>query len=354
MDASEIINKLKYYILILYQKINTSVVLTGLALLIVIFGIIYYLYMLNLKSRECDKMTSQFGDLNGKIKSIDLNNDSFRNPLRDYYIKTAYNCCSGGDYKNDYVDLCILKNILKQGVRCLDFEIFSINDKPVVATSLTDNYHVKETYNYIDFDDVMNIIQNYAFASSTSPNPLDPIFIHLRIKSSNMKMYNNFAKIFKKYDSILLGPENSYENRGDNLGNLDLSYFMKKAVIVVDSSNKMFMDSKPFYEYVNLTSNSVFMRQMRFEQIKTGDIQELVEFNRIGMTIGLPDKGNNPSNPNGKIMRSRGCQFLGMRYQLNDKNLKESNDFFDQNGFAFVLKPEKLRLFTPSKINVEI
>ena len=39
------------------------------------------------------------------------------------YIKTAYNCCSGGNYKNDYVDLCVLKNILKQGVRGLDFEI---------------------------------------------------------------------------------------------------------------------------------------------------------------------------------------------------------------------------------------
>jgi len=359
---SEIIDKLKYFMnkfiyffIYLYQKINITLVLTALTLIIIIGSIIYLIYIYNLKSSECKKMTSIFGEINGKIKSIDLTNDTFKNPIRDYYVKTAYNCCSGGNYKNDYVDLCILKNVLKQGVRCLDFEIFSINDKPVVATSLSDNYHVKETYNYIEFDDVMNIIQNYAFAGSTSPNPKDPIFIHLRIKSSNIKMYDNFAKIFKKYDPIMLGRQYSYENGGKNFGNVLLKNLLNKVIVIVDSSNKTFMESQTFYEYVNVTSNSVFMREMRFTEIKSlTDNEELVDYNKTGMTIGIPDKGNNPANPNSEIMRKNGCQFLGMRYQLNDKNLKKNDEFFDQNGFAFVLKPENLRLFTPSSINVQI
>jgi uncharacterized protein YehS (DUF1456 family) len=217
---------------------------------------------------------------------------------------------------------------------------------------VSNNYHVKETYNYINFDDVMNIIQNYAFAGSTAPNPNDPIFIHLRIKSSNIKMYDNFAKIFEKYNSLLLGPKNSYENRGDNLGNLSLSYFMNKVVIIVDSSNKTFMDSQNFYEYVNLTSNSIFMREMRSAEIKSDDIKELFDFNKTAMTIVLPEKGANPPNPNSKFMRGCGCQFLAMRYQLDDAYLKANNEFFDQNGFAFVLKPEKQRLYTPKSIKV--
>lgn len=358
MDTTEIINNLKYFankimyfFISLYQKLNTTIVLSVITLIIVIAGIVYYFYMITLQSRECRKMTDRYGDINGKIKSIDFSNDNFNNPLRDYYIKTAYNCCSGGDYKNDFVDTCILKNVLKQGVRCLDFEIFSINNKPVVATSVSNNYHVKETYNYIDFDDVMNVIQNYAFAGSTAPNPNDPLFIHLRMKSSNIKMYDNFAKILKKYDSILLGPKYSYENHGRNFGNVLLKDLVNKVIIIVDSANNTFMDSLAFYEYVNVKSNSMFMRELRYTEIKSlTDKDELVEFNKIAMTIGLPDKGGNPSNPNSKVMRRTGCQFLAMRYQLNDNNLKENNKFFDQNGYAFVLKPEKLRLFTQGSV----
>ena len=70
--------------------------------------------------------------------------------LRDFYIKTAHNCCAGGSFKNSYVDLCHLRTAIKQGVRCLDFEIYSIDDKPVVAASSVDDYTVKETYNSID------------------------------------------------------------------------------------------------------------------------------------------------------------------------------------------------------------
>ena len=37
----------------------------------------------------------------------------------------------------------------------------------------------------------MAIIRDYAFASSTSPNPLDPIVSHLRIRSTNQYMYKS-------------------------------------------------------------------------------------------------------------------------------------------------------------------
>jgi hypothetical protein len=89
----------------------------------------------------------------------------------DYYIKSAYNACSGGNYKNGYVDTCTLKDLLKQGVRGLDFEIYSIDDEPVVATSTSDNCWVKETFNSVPFGDVLNIIRDYAVAGSTGSYP---------------------------------------------------------------------------------------------------------------------------------------------------------------------------------------
>ena len=90
--------------------------------------------------------------------------------LKDFYIKSAYNCCSTGSYKNCNVSLDMLKYVIRQGVRLLDFAIYSIDGQPIVATSSLKN-NTKTTYNYLYFSDVLDIIQNYAFSSSHSICP---------------------------------------------------------------------------------------------------------------------------------------------------------------------------------------
>jgi hypothetical protein len=312
-------------------------------LIFILIAFLYYWYYSRKRGNNCKTMDSIYGDLNGKIKSID-NSDQFNYTFKDYYIKTAYNCCSGGNYKNDYVDLCVMKDLLKQGVRGLDFEIFSIDDQPVVATSTSDSYYVKETFNYINFVDVMNVIRDYAFATSTAPNSLDPIIIHLRIKSTNQQMYQNFAKLLENYDSILLSKDYDSEYYGKNFGDVELKKLMGKVVIIVDRSNIAFLECPEFYKFINMTSNSVFMRALHYYDIKyTPDMNELIDFNKQNMTIGMPDKGSNPDNPSTIVMREMGCQLLGMRYQNIDTNIEENDIFFDENGYAFVLKPENLR-----------
>jgi hypothetical protein len=286
-------------------------------------------------------MNKLYPSVNGNIRSI--NQDCSGN-LFDYYIKTAYNACSGGSYKNDFVDTCNLKAIIKQGVRCLDFEIYSINDNPVVATSITDDYYVKETFNSVDFMEVMNIIKNYGFSGGTCPNSTDPILIHLRIKSNNQKMYSNMAKIFKHFDDDMLGKEYSFESYGKNIGNEPLLSFKSKIILIVDKINNAFLENKDFLEYVNLTSNSIFMRCYKYYDIKNNpDINELTEYNKKNMTIVLPDTGINPNNPSGMLCRESGCQMVAMRYQYVDQFLEENAQFFDESGFAFALKPERLR-----------
>jgi hypothetical protein len=342
MNATE---KVKNVIKSVTQLKETTAVflITIVTFTILLIAILYYIYYNRLKRNECSKMSSIYGDLNGKIQSID-NSEQFNYTFKDYYIKTAYNACSGGNYKNDYVDTCVLKYLLKQGVRGLDFEIFSINDQPIVATSTSDSYYVKETFNYVNFTDVMNIIRDYAFATSTAPNALDPIIIHLRIKSTNQAMYKNFAKLLENYDNILLGKDYDSEYYGKNFGNVELKKLMGKVVIIVDRSNNSFLECSEFYKFINMTSNSVFMRALHYYDIKySPDMGELIEFNKQNMTIGMPDRGSNPENPSSVVMRETGCQLLGMRYQQIDTNIEENDIFFDENGYAFVLKPESLR-----------
>jgi hypothetical protein len=326
------------------MKESTSVILiTGVTLMIILISMLYYFYYSRLRKQNCSTMDAIYGDLNGKLRSID-NSDQFNHTFKDYYIKSAYNCCSGGNYKNDYVDTCILKDLLKQGVRGLDFEIFSIDDQPVIATSTGDSYYVKETFNYVKFADAMNIIRDYAFSTSTAPNSSDPIILHMRMKSTNQTMYKNFAKLLESYESILLSKDYDSEFYGKNFGNVEIRKLIGKVVLIVDRSNPSFMECPEFYKFINMTSNSVFMRALHYYDIKYApDMNELIEFNKQNMTIGMPDKGTNPENPSSVIMRESGCQMLAMRYQKIDSNVEENDAFFSKNGYAFVLKPENLR-----------
>ena len=79
-------------------------------------------------------MNNIYGTLNTRVKPVNASSKQCQFNLQDYYIKTAYNCCSGGSYKNDYVDTDILKSVLKQGVRCLDFEIYSVKIPKIFKT----------------------------------------------------------------------------------------------------------------------------------------------------------------------------------------------------------------------------
>jgi len=321
-----------------------SYAILALTFIIIITFILYIMYIKNLNNKECSLMNTLYPSIDGNIKSINSNNPDCSGNLYDYYIKTAYNSCSGGSYKNDYVNICNLKAILKQGVRCLDFEIYNIDENPVVSTSTSNSYYVKETYNYVSFADVMNVISNYAFNNGTAPNPTDPLIIHLRIKSSNQTMLTNLANIFKSYTNLMLGKDYSYENSGHNIGNQPLLNFCKKIILIVDKTNNAYLENTDLLEYINLTSNSIFMRGYDYNSVKnTPDINELQDYNKKAMTIVFPENTSNPTNPNGIISREMGCQMVAMRYQYVDQYLEENTTFFDECGYAFCLKPARLR-----------
>lgn len=318
--------------------------ITAFTFVLLLCFIGYTIYMSRLQRAETNHMNALYPSVNGHIRSISSADPDCSGNLFDYYIKTAYNACSGGSYKNDFVSVDVLKTVVKQGVRCLDFEVYSVDNEPVVATSTTDNYHVKETINSVKFGAVMETLRNYAFSGGTCPNPTDPLLIHLRCKSNNQAMYANLAEIFKSNTDIMLGPSYSYETEGKNLGGVPLLSLQRKIVLIVDRTNTAFLENQDLLEYVNLTSNSIFMREYNFYNIKnTPDVNELTDFNRRGMTLVVPERGANPSNPAGIVARACGCQMVAMRYSLADNFLMENTLFFDRAGYAFALKPEELR-----------
>jgi hypothetical protein len=149
--------------------------------------------------------------------------------------------------------------------------------------------------------------------------------------------------LYNTLEDRLLGPEFSYENNGRNIGGYPIANLMGKVVIIVDKSNPIFTDTL-FNEYVNLASNSAFMRGLRYKDVEyTPDKEELIFFNKQNMTICIPDLSARNKNFSSALAMTYGCQFIAMSFQNFDNNMQYYTQFFDDAGSAFVLRPDRLR-----------
>lgn len=328
------------------NNIRDKYIVVVLSIMIIgtLLALVYFYYgVYKLESTTCKINNDMYPSINPHILSI-TNSENFKYMFRDYYIKTAANCCSTGDIKGGVVSTCALRNVIKDGVRGLDFEIYSVDNRPVIATSTLDKYTVKEVYNSVNFEDALGVIINYAFSRGSCPNPEDPIVIHLRFMSNNQTMYSNLATILKQNESMLLPSKYNYESGNTNLGEMPLLSLSKKIIIIVCNKNKTYMDVRSFYKYVNMTSGSMFMRYHTNEQLRNvPNLDEFVQYNKRNMTIVIPDRADDASNPGSIASRKMGVQMAAMQYSNNDTSLQEMRDFFNKQNTAFVLKPEELR-----------
>ena len=311
-----------------------------ISMVLIVGVIIYTIIQVSKRSINCGGI-ALFSPTS--LTGIGAKDPRFNRKLYDYYVKSSYNSCATGSFTNDFVDMCALKNVVKQGFRLLDFEIYSIDQAAVVCTSTTVPFTVKGTYNYLILDDVLQYISENAISISRltddCPNASDPLFLHFRIKSNKLEIYDSIAtSIRTHFAKYLLPSDYSYENNGHNLGILPLINLMSKVIIIVDKTDKL-LESSKLYEYTNIASKSVFMRVLPFAQVKnTPDMDELIIYNKKNMTLCIPDNAN---NYNTSVSMQYGCQFCALNAQFNDSLLKSYNTVF--NEYAFTVKPEKLR-----------
>ena len=347
--------------------------LTILLYAVVLFGIGAFVWRkTNEESRACSSINLYYTEASSSkfLRNIDFNNANYKygsqgvlegrsvGRLRDYYIKSAYNCCVVKSNKSGFVSLCALKRCLQECCRFLDFEIYSINDEPVIAVSSLNSFNFKQSFNYIKFKDAVRVITQFAFnpmGDGGNPCNQDPLFLHLRIKSYNKKIYDKIANYiytgFKSSNQYsILGKEYSYEWATDggksfrNFSDVKLEDLKKKICIIVDSSaSKEYMGTK-LEEYINMTSGSPVCKADRFDNVKfTPNMKDLQNFNMRNTTVVMPNLNAKAENYSWGVAKEMGCQFISMCFQVPDNNLREYNNMFNETGHAFVLKPKHLR-----------
>jgi hypothetical protein len=334
----------------------TQIVLQNWMILSKIVSFVLVVFMGIYVGRQFSKRGCSSVDI-AQITGISKRDERFNYKFRDFYIKSSYNSCSSGQFKNDWVDLCALTNVIKQGYRVLDFEVYYVNDKAVVATSNSTKFTEKGTYNSIPIGDVIKVISTQAVSSSMTtdscPNAFDPLVLHFRIKSTHLEVYNQIADALVQYlDSRLLPNKYSYANNGHNLGMVDLKDMLGKVIIMVDKINNNNIQGTKLEELVNILGGGAFLRSFPYNDVvHTPDMDELVNFNKKNMTITYPNLSYNDSNYNSSIVMQYGVQMGCMCAQNNDVFLQAYTTLFNQAGTAFLLKPENLR-YVPVTVDV--
>jgi len=73
-----------------------------LVVIISAFIIYYIINKLELNDKNCQNINSLYPKF-PRLSSINSVDPEYQHKLRDYYVKTAYNSCCSGQFKNDYV-----------------------------------------------------------------------------------------------------------------------------------------------------------------------------------------------------------------------------------------------------------
>ncbi len=334
---------------------------------ILIFFVMAWIFdKLSLSEKICNKLdifySKQTGEsfmrteTNVKSEVYDKFNNEQSSILKNYYIKTAYNCCNGDSYKNNFVNKCALEKCIMAGIRCLDFEVYSYNSEPIIASSTANNNSIKETYNYLHFDEICDILNIQSFDETYTSCANDPMFLHFRIMSENKEIFNKMAKYIK--ENLDRNPNNNsntylvndynYINNPNDILTISLKKLSKKFIIMVytNPNNNTILNDTKLSKYVNIKSGTNTLKLYRDNDIISyGNNNEIIiDESKTGLIMVLPNINNKINNYNFIVAQSNGCQFIGMKFQNVDSNLVSYNKIFkDEGNYSFILKPNSLR-----------
>ena len=216
------------------EKLNFNDYKYYIIILLIITFLFYLLSVVLTKNKNCENILSirkeytkfdeyvSFQDqidndyFIGKIK-INDETINYNYKLKDFFIKTAYNCCCTGKFKNDYVELCALENCASYGVRGLHFQLYSLDSVPIVAASSVSSNFIKETYNYINLKKAMEHVRIHFLSNESNKinyanNEVlkdDPLFLFFTIHYSQLNNFpgnknaENREKYYNKIYNIL-------------------------------------------------------------------------------------------------------------------------------------------------------
>lgn len=244
---------------------------------IIVFLFIYYLYYLsNRINSVCNKLNIINNQINPSTEEEEKTN------INNLFIKSSYNSCCIGGMKDDYVDLCAINNCYNEGVRCLDFQIFSLKEQPIISCSTSKSFEYKELYNYLSFSETMTYIKKLFMNTSSDVNNNYPLFLNFRIHTNNINvlniMYDYLVDIFDKNGEIYKNDQS--KDLIKTFNNKKLEELKGRVIIMIDinstfENKKEITDSKMNDLALITFGNDSVHSAVKYYESNTNPINEL-------------------------------------------------------------------------------
>jgi len=281
--------------------------------------------------------------------------DSSHNKLINYHVKSAYNCCCGDGYKNNFVALCALEKCIANGCRFLDFEIYSYNNEPIIAASTANSNYIKETYNSLLLEQVLITIKEKAFNLTYTNCANDPLILNFRVMSTNLAMLKKMGDLIEKHLADADGVFTLETRKGPNLIFMEMSELYRKVIIICEfnplpSIIDTNADLSKLKDYINLKAKGLFCNTFRYNQIasKKGSLS-FIESTKTKYTIVLPNLDNSIINFDPALSFDTGCQAICMKHQNMDNSLLGYNALFKTKQNYCWFKKSRIEL-----LNIDI
>lgn len=344
-------------------------------ILLVLFGWIYD--RLALEGRTCNKLDKYYKSNIGISYFVNANTvvassatsttlskfDISNSILKNYYVKSAYNCCCGDGYKNNFVNLCALEKSISNGCRFLDFEIYSYNNKPIIASSTANSNFIKETYNSLSLDEVLTTITSRAFDAIHTNCNRDPLILNFRIMSTNLIMLEEIGNLFEQHLDLARSGEDTFRlmkqhnSTNGTILNVRMTDLYKTIIIICDfyPSNTIIDKNNELSKlktYISLKGKSEYCKTYRYSEI-AGKSTQFIDETKRSFVIVLPNLNNSVNNDEFVTAYSYGCNAIAMKYQTKDANLEQYIEQFTTAGnYSWNLKPNHLIANVPTSFAI--
>jgi len=354
------------------NKSETLIITLGIIMLLLIVLIGWVLDRLGLKERSCTKLDIYYPKLvnmsyfnPGRIIKPSaqdiLGEDVSATKLINYHVKSAYNCCCGDGYKNNFVAICALEKCIALGCRFLDFEIYSYNNDPIIASSTANSNYIKETYNAILLSDVLTVITENAFNAVKTNCANDPLILNFRVMSTNLTMLEKMGDLFEEYlDRNDISPNSNFTllqpYKDGSVLSIEMIELYRKIIIICDFNPEpnIIINTRlaKLQNYINLKGKSLYCNTYRYNDVvaKNGNLQ-FMEDTKRKFTIVLPNLDNSIKNFDSLNSFMNGCHAICMKHQNLDSNLIGYNDQFTfPLTFSWKRKERILLNLTPDSL----
>ncbi len=323
---------------------NKAYIIKVITITIVIFISIFIISKVSTKSSNCsrikkNKNISKFASINDGNQPCVVNSGNIKDLLLNkVFVKTAHDCCCSGDYKNDYVDVCALINCRDAGVRALDFQIYSLKNRPIIAASSVSGNKYKEMYNSLDFYSTMQEVKR-RFLTSECSNFSDPLFLIFRVNSSLKSTYDSmFNGLLEIFGSGSTTGNILYINKSSDIGSVKLADLVGQVVICVYAYDAPTFYKSPLTTITSLDLNTA-KNKIRYETELLDAQLTISPIDRAGLqlstntNIAFPNRQSSSANMDFVLTGLYyGITFIGMNFQKADPARATYDKFFSVGG----------------------